>query len=92
MTNAKSRAHRQQPPAETPAPTANATETENLWTLRKDGHIAEAHRRTIEQAGFELRYLHDGDVRFTQFYRDPGELQKAAETKRQELETKGWQV
>jgi hypothetical protein len=56
----------------------------------KGGHVAEARVRPIDGIGVELRYEWDGDLRASQVFKMPEELNEAAEAKRRQLEARGW--
>jgi hypothetical protein len=61
-----------------------------LWTLTRNGQQAEAVLRTIENIGCELRLIWNGDLRFSQVYRDGGEVQAAADERWRDLQIRGW--
>jgi hypothetical protein len=62
-----------------------------LWTLRKGDHTAEARVRPIEGVGVELRFLWNGDLRWSQLFKSWPELEATEKAKRTELEERGWQ-
>jgi hypothetical protein len=49
-----------------------------LWTLRRNGRIAQADVREIEGVGIELRYTWDGELMFSRVFRDGADLLKEA--------------
>ena len=61
-----------------------------LWALRKGGNEATATMRSIHGIGLELRFAWNGDLRWSQVYRDPADLREHAEAKRTELVQRGW--
>ena len=75
------------PPAQRLEP---VTIGEPLWTLRKEGHVAEARVRAIHSIGLELRYEWNGDLRSSEVFKSWEALEQAATEKRRELEAKGW--
>ena len=63
-----------------------------LWRLRKESRIAEARVREMP-FGFELRFIADGVLRFSQVFQgDGGEMSDRALEKRREFERLGWRV
>jgi hypothetical protein len=58
---------------------------ELLWTLRKDGHSAEARARAIAGIRLEHRFSIDGDLYYSHRYTAWGELDRAAQETRCEL-------
>jgi hypothetical protein len=61
-----------------------------LWSLTKGGYSAEARVRPIEGVGVELRYLWNGELRYSQMFKAWPELEEAQKVKRVELEERGW--
>ena len=61
-----------------------------LWCLVKGEQRAEAFARLIEGLGHDLRFLHNGELRTSQLYKEPAQLETAAAAKRTELLAKGW--
>jgi hypothetical protein len=63
---------------------------EPLWTLQKDGHVAEARVRSIPDTGLELRFTIDDSLYFSQVFRDWPSLEQAAREKRGDFDERGW--
>jgi hypothetical protein len=63
---------------------------EALWSLSKDTQSAGAVLRRIEGIGLELRFIWNGELAHSQVYRDVQDLLRASNTKREELEGRGW--
>ncbi len=63
-----------------------------LWSLTKNGRLAEAVMVPLGELGAELQYRVDGEWYYTQMYRDGGGAQMLADAqmKREKLETAGW--
>ena len=59
-----------------------------MWRLVKDGHVAEARVRPIEGIGVELRFLRNGEMRWSQVFKTWEGLEAAADEKRRELEAR----
>ena len=61
-----------------------------LWRLRKESRIAEARVREMP-FGFELRFIADGVLRWSQVFRgERGEISDRAIEKRRQFERLGW--
>ena len=63
-----------------------------LWSLSKSTQSAEAVLRRIEGVGLELRFIWNGELAHSQVYKDVQDLLKASNSKREELEGRGWQA
>ena len=61
-----------------------------LCTLQKGTKTATEAVREIERVGLELRYVWDGELMPSHLFRDGTELLKEADSKRFELEERGW--
>lgn len=61
-----------------------------LWVLRRKDQRAEAVLRLVEGIGHELRFLHNGELKRSQVYRDDLELQAAATLMKSNLLARGW--
>jgi len=48
--------------------------------------------RRIEGVGLELRFMWNGDLAHSQIYKDVQELLRASNSKREELEGRGWKA
>jgi hypothetical protein len=63
---------------------------EPLWTLRKDGHSAEARVRAIAGIGLELRFSIDGELYYSNRYTAWERLAEAAAEKKTDFLERGW--
>jgi hypothetical protein len=61
-----------------------------LWVLVRKDQRAEAVVRLVDGVGHELRFLHNGELKRSQVYRDDQEWQGASLAMKAELEAKGW--
>ena len=75
---------------ETPSAQQPGPEDRILWCLLKGEQRAEAVVRVIDGTGIDLRYLHNGELRASQLYRDDAQLQASAAAKRNDLLARGW--
>jgi hypothetical protein len=61
-----------------------------LWSLHKNEQSAQAVLRRVEDVGLELRFIWNRDLAHSQVYQDVHELLRASNSKREELEARGW--
>jgi hypothetical protein len=67
-----------------------ATEEKVLWALTKGPQSAQTVLRRIPELGLELRFIWNGELAHSQVYIEVGELLRASNSKREELEARGW--
>jgi hypothetical protein len=63
-----------------------------LWSLSKGTQSASAVLRRVEGVGLELRFIWNGDLAHSQIYKDVQDLLTASNSKREELEGRGWKA
>jgi hypothetical protein len=69
-----------------------AADEKVLWSLTKGTQSAGAVLRRIEGVGLELRFIWNGELAHSQVYRDVQDLLSASNSKRAELEGRGWKA
>ena len=63
---------------------------EPLWTLQKDGHVAEVRVRAIPAYGLELRFSIDDTLYYSHRYTAWERLEQAAAEKKTDFLERGW--